>query len=228
MKTRTWIIVVSLSLFVSIPFAFASENLQEPINQLMPNPSPLKHQLGNDLDDIKCPNKEHVLIQRPNEKLACVTPYALAKLEWVPVDKSLWSVIVRFEQPFGIFAYLSKTQNVESVRYDKEMNSIMIHVISDKSEKLSVNVNRAILESGTENCQEMPPWSDYLVLLNGKEVAYEKRLTTDHYRYLEIQIDLPVESGEYRLRGASDIHDYYDVQFDEDSMIVEIIGTCLI
>lgn len=235
MKTRLFAIiamVVSVSTVIYIDSAYAIHDDKgahtTPFSYQKILPPTLKHQLDYDWDDIKCSNKEHVLTQRSNEKLACVTPYAVAKLEWDPVDKSLWSIIVRFEQPFGIFTHLSKTQNVESVRYDKEMNSIMIHVISNKPEKLSVNVNRAILESGTETCREMPPWSDYFVLINGEEVAYEKKLTTDHYRYLEIIVDLPVESGEYNLRGASDIHAYYDIPFDEDSVIIEIIGACLV
>jgi len=235
MKTRLFaiiVMVVSVSIIIYNDSAYAIQDDKgahtTPFGHYEISPPPLKHQLDNDLDNIKCPNKEHVLIQRSNEKLACVNPYTMAKLEWDPVNKSLWSIIVRFEQPFGIFTHLSKTQNVESVKYDKETNSIMINVISDKPEKLSINVNRAILESGTENCREMPPWSDYFVLINGKEIAYDKRLTTDDYRYLEIQVDLPVPSEKDSMRGAADIHAYYDIPFDEDSVIIEIIGTCLV
>jgi len=220
MKISLFIVIGIVSAGVIAFFLFPNAYAEE---------SSLKQQLAENLSltEISCPNSEHVLIQRSNEKLACVNPYTMAKLEWNPVDISLWSKIIRFEQPFAIFTHLSKTGNVQSVKYYEEMNSITIHVISDKPEKLSVNVNRAILETPTENC-EIPEWSNYFVLINGEEVAYENKLTTDHYRYLEINVDLPSPSGEYTMRGASERHAYYDIPFDEDSMVIEIIGTCLI
>jgi len=220
MKTSLFIVIGIVSAGVIAFFLFPNAYAEE---------SSLKQQLAENLSltEISCPNSEHVLIQRSNEKLACVNPYTMAKLEWHTVDMSLWSKIIRFEQPFAIFTHLSKTENVQSVKYYEEMNSIMIHVISDKPEKLSVNVNRAILETPTENCQ-ISEWSNYFVLINGEEVAYENKLTTDDYRYLEINVDLPSPSGEYTMRGASEIHAYYDIPFNEDSMVIEIIGTCLI
>lgn len=126
----------------------------------------------------------------------------MAKLEWDPVDISLWSKIMRFEQPFAIFTHFSETQNAQSVTFYEEANSIGIHVISGKSEKLSVDVNRAILETPTKDC-EIPEWSPYFVLVNGEEVAYENKLTTKYYRYLEIQVEPLIESGEYHSRGAN-------------------------
>lgn len=234
MKTRLFAIIVmvvsvSITTYIDSTYAIHDESGAHttPFGYYEIFPPPLKHQLENDLDDIKCPNKEHVLIQRSNEKLACVNPYTMAKLEWDPVDISLWSKIIRFEQPFAIFTHLSETQNAKSVTFDEEANSIGIHVISDKSEKLSVNVNRAILETPTKDC-EIPEWSPYFVLVNGEEVAYENKLTTDHYRYLEIQFEPQVESDQYHLRGANDIHRMYDIPYDENSIIIEIIGTCLI
>lgn len=219
MKTRLFAIIimlVSVSITTYIDSAYAEE-------------SSLKQQLAENiqLTEISCSNSEHVLIQRSNEKLACVNPYTMAKLEWDTVDISLWSKIIRFEQPFAIFTHFSETQNAQSVTFDEEANSIRIHVISDKSEKLSVNVNRAILETTTKDC-EIPEWSNYFVLVNGEEVAYENKLTTKHFRYLEIQVEPLIESDQDHLRVANDIHRMYDIQYDDDSIIIEIIGTCLI
>lgn len=191
--------------------------------------SSLKQQLAENVSllEILCPDENHVLSKRSNDKLACVTPYAVAKLQLNPVDNSFWSIVVKNEQRYGIFTHLSKTENVESVKYNQDMNSIIIHVISDKSEKLSVNVNREILESGNETCPQMPPWDDYFVLINGEEVAYEKRLTTDHYRYLELEIYPYQKIASQILPYINDIHKLHSIPFDEDSMIIEIIGTCL-
>ena len=208
--------VVSVSIIIYTDSVYAEE-------------SSLKQQLAENvpLTEISCTKSEHVLIQRSNEKLACVNPHTMAKLEWDPVDISLWSKIIRFEQPFAIFTHFSETQNAQSVTFDEEANSIRIHVISDKSEKLSVNVNRAILETTTKDC-EIPEWSNYFVLVNGEEVAYENKLTTKHYRYLEIQVEPLVESDQDHLRVANDIHRMYNIPYDEDSIIIEIIGTCII
>ena len=50
----------------------------------IPGFSPLKEQLELHtlVSNIKCPNQEHVLVERPNGKLACVTNYTAHKMEW--------------------------------------------------------------------------------------------------------------------------------------------------
>lgn len=47
-------------------------------------PHTLKHQILEKipLHEIKCPNPDHVLTQRPNSNLACVTLHASEKLVW--------------------------------------------------------------------------------------------------------------------------------------------------
>ena len=218
---KYFVILLILIGFV-ITQAFVSESFAEE--------SSLKKQLAKNvlLSEISCPDEKQILSKRSNDKLACVSPYTMVKLQWDSIDNSFWSIVIKHEQPYGIFTHLSKTQNVESVKYTQDMNSVIIHVISDESEKLSVNVNREILESSTETCPQMPPWSDYFVLINGEEVAYEKRLTTDHYRYLEIEIDSHQKISSPILSPIGEIHKLHSIPFDEDSMIIEIIGTCLV
>ena len=50
----------------------------------VPQTPSLKEQVQNDVDlfDIRCPNPDHVLTQRPSSKLACVTENTADKLDW--------------------------------------------------------------------------------------------------------------------------------------------------
>ncbi len=48
------------------------------------DPPSLKQQISNNIDmhEIKCPNPDHVLTQRPNSNLACVYESTAEKLDW--------------------------------------------------------------------------------------------------------------------------------------------------
>ena len=200
------------------------------INMAFAEKSSLKQQLAENtpLSKISCPNENHVLSKRSNDKLVCVTPYTMIKMEWDSVDNSFWSIIIKNERQYGIFAHLSKTQKTESVKYSIEQNSVIVHMISDKPEKLSISVNRELLETPTPTCQTPPFVDDFIVLINGVEISFDEKLITDHYRYLEISVPKHQENPGYTLRSVQDIHKFHDIPFDADSKIVEILGSCLI
>jgi len=198
------------------------------------DPLSLKSQIffNTPLNETSCKNNNHILSERNNGKLACVTPYAMVKMQLNPVDDSFWSDVMRNDQGYIIFAHLSKTQNVESVKYEQDANSVIVHMISDNPEKLSVKVDKEIIEYPSEECPgnvEYPDWAKYMVLINGEEVDYDERINHEKYRYLEIQIDLPNPLyAEDILRHTKEVHVMHDVPYQPDSKIIEIIGTCVI
>ncbi|MCV0367670.1 MAG: hypothetical protein K5798_10475 [Nitrosopumilus sp.] len=96
MKTR-FLIIISLVIMGTIPFGTFPKSFSacifdedagrylEPCRGLpMPPPPSLKQQIADNVSmfEIKCPNPEHVLTQRPNSSLACVFPETQEKLNW--------------------------------------------------------------------------------------------------------------------------------------------------
>ncbi len=92
MKAIFLLIVFVLIPLMIIPESFSACILDEETGKYMepcqglptlPIPS-LKQQIldNTPLHEIKCPNSDHVLTQRPNSNLACVTMSTAEKLDW--------------------------------------------------------------------------------------------------------------------------------------------------
>lgn len=226
--------ISSISILVYVDSAYAICLIDENGNRIEPCrglPIPtfsLKDQVNDNKpkQNINCPDNNHILIERPNRELACVYPYTMVKQQWSLVDDSFWSLVIKNEQQYGVFTHLSETQNIENLKYNQDKNSIIIQVISDKPETLSVNINRELLDLNTESCRPTPGDRNYFVLINGVEVVYDMRNITDNYKYLEIYID--TERINELLDRTMNAHKMHDWQYEEDSKIIEIIGTCLI
>jgi len=194
----------------------------------------LKQQIENDVksSEIGCQNESHILAKRDSGELACVHPYSMVKLDWEPARYSYYiESLMKGDTQHNIFAYYSQYKNVESIEYNPDSNSIIIHLYSDKPEKLSIKLKRDLLDVGGEHClpYNYPGFDDYFVLINGREVIFDERIITEKYRYLEIPLDAEdgmLEAEEIRLDKWA--HDNSEIPYHKDSKIIEIIGTCLI
>ena len=192
----------------------------------------LKSQIENDVksSNILCPNDSHILAKRDNRELACVYPYSMMKLNWEPARYSYYiESIMKEDKQYNIFAYFSQTKNIDSLRYNEDGNSLTVLVYSDIPEKLSLKFKRGLFHFDNENCvRTSQNFNDLFVLINGMEVDFNERPLGEKYRYLEIQVDLASTDVDAK-RVAEQIHlSLGGRQYQIDSKIVEIIGTCLI
>ncbi len=192
----------------------------------------LKQQIEHDVksSEIRCPNDSHILAKRDSGELACISPYSMVKLDWEPTRYSYYiESVMKEDKQYNVFAYFSQTKNIDGLKYDNVSNSLTIFVFSDEPEKLSIKLKKGLLDVGTDLCPasqfEYPNYDDYFVLINGEEVVYDERITTEKYRYLEIQIDIASNDPDVRAY-AEELHDYLGMQYHVNSKIIEIIGTC--
>lgn len=88
---KYFVIFLFLITFIIIPESFSAcifdedtGKYLEPCRGLPIPTQSLKQQIADNISmfEINCPNPEHVLTQRPNSKLACVTESTAQKLDW--------------------------------------------------------------------------------------------------------------------------------------------------
>ena len=97
--------------------------------QMITSQPSLKHQIENaiPIDDITCKNEDHLLVERANEKLACVYLNTAEKLDWKSTDSDVVilgqsvkeSLLIRYQDMPEVFAFYAKYNNTQvSVRDD--------------------------------------------------------------------------------------------------------------
>lgn len=155
-------------------------------------------------NDYVCWNMEHVLVQRPNGKYACVYPYTVINLNWkiIPNEYVLTYMETR-NGNFNIFNHFSRGSIVD-MSLNEDYPAIKINFSTGESGKLSIQIPSIMMDVENKNCSlqnKYPNYDDYLILVNGKEISFDERLTTEIFRYLEIP-------------------------YDNDSTEIEIIGSC--
>ena len=141
----------------------------------IPGLSPLKEQIEqNVVSNIKCSNQEHVLVERPNGKLACVTNHTAHKTGWIihhysiadsqgnkaVVNQGLVHLI-----PFETTGLILKDLSFE--------NNSLIATIKPNAEYgvLSLYIQHDLLVANPEQCYSIndPATSlFYLVIINGE------------------------------------------------------------
>ncbi len=184
MKTRLLIIIASITIigiFISIFSAYAVL-------------SSLKGQImdGSDPDHYVCWNFTQLLIERPNGKLACVSPYTMMKLEWQPYKYDYYNTDVhKGNTVYSVFAHNTSESSgiVSGIRSDVNAESIIDDMPRTNPGKLFIEIPRELLDANLVRCGEVtedPSDWYFLVLVDGEEVEYEEIFTTDDHRTLEI------------------------------------------
>ena len=98
-------------------------------SQIVTLQSSLKHQIENaiPINDIKCKNENHLLVERTNEKLACVYLNTAEKLDWKSIDSNVIilsqsvkeSLLMRYQDIPEVMAFYAKYNDAQvSVRDD--------------------------------------------------------------------------------------------------------------
>ena len=169
--------------------------------------SSLKHQIlgSSDPDDYVCWNLEQLLVERPNGEYACVYPYTAVKLNWnIASSDYLLNSMETKNGNFTVLTHFSRG-SITNITLADNYPGININFSTGESGKLSITLPTEMMVD-VENClpqRTYPNYDTFFVLVNGVEVAYDERITTETLRYLEI---------------------LYNV----DSTNIEIIGECLI
>lgn len=172
----------------------------------------LKQQLENNIPliEIDCKNERHLLVERPNGKLACVYYETSEKLNWKVINGDTNRLLHIYELSVNGMLYdveftIDKGQ-VESMVFLEDAHSLLIDLKSTNSGKLTVEIPRIVLDSKSEMCDKYDddsPDDVFYTLVDGEEVPHNELSTTDTHRSLEIP-------------------------FKNDIKQIEIIGTCLI
>lgn len=168
--------------------------------------SPLKQQIRerSDPETYVCWNLKQVLVERQNGKYACVYPYTAVKLNWEFLNDYNLSQMDTRNGNFAVFTHLSKGALTDVVLADS-YPGIVIKMSTGEAGKLSINIPVEMMKDD-ENCLPQPVYPDYDVfftLVNGVEVHYDERITTDSSRFIELQ-------------------------YGSDAIEIEIIDVCLI
>ena len=98
-------------------------------SQMIIPPPSLKHQIESaiPIDDIACKNEDHLLVERTNEKLACVHLSTAEKLNWKSTDSEIIilsqsvreSLLMRYQDMPEVVAFYTKYADAQaSVRND--------------------------------------------------------------------------------------------------------------
>lgn len=144
----------------------------------------LKQQIENKMtvDEIECRNEKHVLVQRENEQLACISPVNAEKLDWKIISlkdtliSSVYQVEAKIEPIFSNvdpnvlldIPYTIKGGTIESMQHDYDANSLLVLIDSNFDGFLTVNVPQRLLNYNSEQLS-----CGIFTLVDGEEVAHD-------------------------------------------------------
>lgn len=200
MKTRLLIIIGFVIFF---GFSIFSSFIMPSSDAVV---SSLKHQIQehSDPETYICWNLEQVLIERQNGKYACVYPYTAIKLNSEFLKGYNLAHMDTRNGNFTIFTHLSRGALTDMIFADTHPG-IIIKMSTGEAGKLSINIPVEMTRD-TKNCLPQPVYPNYdvfITLVNGVEVSYDERITTETNRFIELH-------------------------YDKDATEIEIIDVCLI
>ena len=160
------------------------------------------------LPNIVCPNQDHILTERPNGKLACITNSTAEKTGWhihyrnvvdtkgaVPINSPGTVNLVRFEITGA---------TLDKMVYENQM--LVVSVTPTKEYGvLSVQLPTSTLPANFKYCDprmENPPNTPFVMIVNGEEHSL-------------------VEGINSRFQPA------FNIPLNENSRTIEIIRTCV-
>ena len=154
----------------------------------------LKYQINGetDPDNYVCWNRTQILVERPNEKFACVSPHTMMKLDWQPYNyDSYYFDIVKGGLTYSVFAHDSSGAGnvVSKIQYHEDASSLLIDLPRTNSGQLFIEIPRMLLDAKFARCDETTdesPDDTFFTLVDGEEVEYKEVFTTDTYRTLDI------------------------------------------
>lgn len=181
-------------------------------NGVKPFAMSLKQQIKNNMsaDEIECRNDKHVLAERENGELACVSPSNAQILGWYVHSTNEWSYdgpeihietstfeVVKDDKIFDV-EYEILGGMIQDMVYQKDVTSMMITMNATNEGSLTVTIPRDLIDSRRDYCpprEENPPDDMFFVLVNEgiydfgmgfKEIFYTEILTTPENRTLQI------------------------------------------
>ena len=183
MKTRL------LILFASIIIAGISSAIFSVDAVIMP----LKYQISSETDPDRyvCWNFDQLLVERPNGKFACVSPYTMMKLGWHPYQHYYNIDVYKDNIIYSVFAHNTSESSgmVSGIRHDANSESVIVDLPRTNPGELFIKIPRELLDAKLVRCGEVtedPSDWYFLVLVDGEEVEYEEIFTTDDHRTLVI------------------------------------------
>ena len=132
---------------------------------------------GIDQHQIECSSEKHVLVLRPNEKLACVYFKTADKLQWTPIEPVNGTYeIIKNNETFFV-DYFMPEGKVINMSYDEHANSIIVNLKVDvKKSIFYIHIPKALVNASQNYCDtimgENSRGGVFMVLHNGEEIAY--------------------------------------------------------
>ena len=181
----------------------------------------LKHKIP--IDKIRCYDDKVLLFRNSNGSPACVKPETKIKLiergyaiqtefsvnnTGVGYNDSITHLVFEVAKDDLTFdvSYAIKGGIVEDMVFSKNTNSLLVKIDSTDKGNLTLGIPRNLLDAKFDYCipiKSNPPDDTFIVLLDGKEIAYDEIATTNESRTLQIL-------------------------FLEKSTKIEVVATCLI
>ena len=143
MKTRFWVI---FSFFVVLVFStIGISSADAAVMQL-------KHQVSgaSEPDNYTCWAFTQLLVERPNGKFACISPYAMMKLDWQPYNYHSYNFDVsKGNSTYSVFAHNSSesTGMISGIEYDDDAFSLLIDLPRTNPGKLFIEIPRMLLDA---------------------------------------------------------------------------------
>ena len=157
----------------------------------------LKTQISVDysLPYITCPNQEHILVERPDGKLACISQHMAEKTGWYiryenTVDTKAQSAI--WANGIMSFTHFEITGAVlDQITYDGQTLSVTVTPY-DKSGLLSLDLPFGVPSGSLKYCNpnyENPPNAPFVVIVDGIEYEYHEEKNSREQSALNIPLD---------------------------------------
>ena len=176
MMLRTLTILLFVVASISFIIFEASAKCVEDHCYGIPGMSPLKEQLEVHtlISNIRCQNQEHVLVERPNGKLACVTNHTAHKTGWLmhhyTMADSKGEKIVPREGIVHIIPFETTGLILKDLSFE---NNSLVATIKHNEEYgvLSLYIQHKLLQPNPKQCYSVNDTSQglsYVVFINGE------------------------------------------------------------
>ncbi len=164
----------------------------------------LKQQIADYIskERIECANIEHVLVERPNKKLACIEHHTLDKLDWKILNlpdvyvKSTYQF--KHETKFIYVEYMIKNGIVTDMQTDGY--GLFVNLVASEKGTLDITLPSIAITPESSDCAKSGYMQyDFMVLTYGEETIFNHGAMYTEYPTLSI----PFDQGVSQLEIAS-------------------------
>ena len=181
----------------------ACDDIYNNLKQSPTKDNSLKQQIVDYIskERIECPNIEHVLVERPNKKLACIEHHTLNNLDWKIFNlsdtyvKSTYKI--EHEKRTISVEYVIKNGIVTDMQTDGHGSGLFVNLVASKKGTLDITLPSITITPGSSNCAKSGfIHNDFMVLTYGEEIDFNTGMMNTEYPTISIPFDMGVSQLE--------------------------------